>query len=53
MFVHFHGDRIVFSLGGYDKGVDVSERKQRGEIKVAQKALRDWKRQETQRRKPN
>jgi len=51
VFVHFHGDRIVLLLGGYDKGVDDSERKQRAEIKVAQKALQDWKRQETQRRK--
>jgi hypothetical protein len=40
MFVHFHGDRIVFSLGGYNKGVDDSRRKL-GEIKVAQRALRD------------
>jgi len=46
VFVHFHGDRLVLLLGGYDKGKDDSEKRQRAEIKVAQSALRAWKQKE-------
>jgi putative component of toxin-antitoxin plasmid stabilization module len=46
VFVHFHGNRIVLLLGGYDKGKDDSDKKQRAEIKVAQRALGAWRRQE-------
>ena len=43
LFVHFHGDRAVMLLGGYDKGRDDSPRRQQAEIKKARKMLTDWK----------
>lgn len=46
VFVHFHGSRIVLLLGGYDKGKDPSERRQKREIGVARKHLADWRRRQ-------
>ena len=46
VFVHFHGDRIVLLLSGYDKGGDPSERRQQREILAARRHLGAWQRQE-------
>jgi hypothetical protein len=46
VFVHFHGSRVVLLLGGYDKGKDPSERRQRREIAQARKCLADWRRRQ-------
>lgn len=48
LFVHFHGQRVILLLGGYDKGDDPSERRQQREIAAARKLLRQFK--ERQRR---
>jgi putative component of toxin-antitoxin plasmid stabilization module len=51
VFVHFHGNRIVLLLGGYDKGNDPSERRQQREIAVARKLLTQFRnRQQRDRR---
>jgi putative component of toxin-antitoxin plasmid stabilization module len=47
VFVHFHGSKIVLLLGGYDKGKDPSDRRQRREIAQARKRLADWRRRQT------
>ncbi len=46
VFVHFHGSRVVLLLGGYDKGKDPSERRQKREIGRARKYLADWQRRQ-------
>jgi len=46
VFVHFHGSKIVLLLGGYDKGRDPSDRRQRREIAQARKRLADWRRRQ-------
>lgn len=46
VFVHFHGSKIVLLLGGYDKGKDPSERRQRREIAQARNRLADWRRRQ-------
>ena len=43
MFVHFHGDKIVLLLNGYDKGRDDSRARQQREIREARKRLGDWR----------
>ena len=43
LFVHFHGDRRVLLLNGYDKGADASERRQRREISQARGLLAQFK----------
>jgi hypothetical protein len=43
VFVHFHGDRVVLLLGGYDKGDDSKERRQQREINEARKLLAEFK----------
>ena len=48
VFVHFHGDRVVLLLGGYDKGDDPKERRQQREINDARKLVAEFK--ERQRR---
>ena len=46
VFVHFHGDKVILLLSGYDKGDDPSRKKrQEREIAAARKYLRAWKRQ--------
>jgi len=42
VFCHAHGDRIILLLGAYDKGEDVSSKRQQQEIALAKKRLRDW-----------
>jgi len=39
VFVHFHGERKVLLLGGYDKGVNPSSRRQQREIAGARRRL--------------
>ncbi len=47
LFCHAYGDRIVLLLGGYDKGVDSSPKRQRKEIDVARARLADFKRRQS------
>ena len=42
-FVHFHGDRAVLLLGGYDKGRHSKSRRQQREIARARKLLSQFK----------
>lgn len=39
VFVHFHGQRVILLLHGYDKGADDSPRRQQREIAQARKRL--------------
>ena len=48
VFLHFHGQKIVLLLGGYDKGADPKERRQQREIVEARRRLGQFK--ERQRR---
>jgi hypothetical protein len=43
LFVHFHGQRVVLLLDGYDKREDSTSRRQQREIAAARKILRAWK----------
>ncbi|WP_375003279.1 hypothetical protein [Aeromicrobium sp. CTD01-1L150] len=43
LFVHFHGQKVILLLHGYDKGRDNSLRRQNKEIEVARKRLRAWR----------
>lgn len=45
IFCHAHGDKMILLLGAYDKGQDVSKKRQGEEIAIAKARLRDWKRQ--------
>jgi hypothetical protein len=49
VFVHFHGDRAILLLGGYDKGASPKERRQQREIAEARRLLAQFK--ERQRRR--
>lgn len=44
LFVHFHGQKVILLLHGYDKGSDDSPRRQNKEIAEARKRLRAWRR---------
>lgn len=48
VFVHFHGQKVVLLLGGYDKGDDPKPRRQQREIAEARRLLGQFK--ERQRR---
>lgn len=48
VFVHFHGNRVVLLIAGYDKGTDPSRKRQDSEIARARKLLTQFK--ERQRR---
>ena len=50
VFVHFHGDRVVLLLSGYDKGSDPSDRRQSTAIAKARRYLIEWRAQESRRR---
>jgi hypothetical protein len=43
VFVHFHGDRVVLLLGGYDKGRYPKSRRQQREIREARRLLAQFK----------
>jgi putative component of toxin-antitoxin plasmid stabilization module len=52
VFVHFHGEKVVLLLAGYDKGADPKERKQQREIAAARRLLAEFKaRQRRERRR--
>jgi hypothetical protein len=51
LFVHFHGDKVILLLHGYDKGGDDSPRKQNKEIQEARRRLAHWKAAEAKRAK--
>jgi putative component of toxin-antitoxin plasmid stabilization module len=51
VFVHFHGDRVVLLLAGYDKGDDPSARRQAREIARARKLLTAWRAEQLRRKK--
>jgi hypothetical protein len=44
VFVHFHGEKRVLLLGGYDKSRDPSDRRQRREIAAARRRLAEFRR---------
>jgi hypothetical protein len=48
VFVHFHGQKVILLLGGYDKGDDPKERRQQREIQSARRLLTQFR--ERQRR---
>jgi putative component of toxin-antitoxin plasmid stabilization module len=48
VFCHFHGNKVILLLGGYDKGRDPSDKRQEKEIARARKCLTAW--QEAQKR---
>ena len=50
MFVHFHGERVILLLSGYDKGDDPSDRRQEKAIARARQFLTEWRSQETRRK---
>jgi hypothetical protein len=50
IFCHAYGARIVLLLGGYDKGVAPSRRRQEREIETARKRLRSFKLRQSPRR---
>ena len=50
VFVHFHGDKVILLLSGYDKGDDPSKKRQEREIAAARKYLRVWKQQESKKK---
>ncbi|MBI2773268.1 MAG: hypothetical protein HYX56_02075 [Chloroflexi bacterium] len=43
VFVHAHGEKLLLLLGGYDKAVDPSDRRQDQEIALARKRLREYR----------
>ena len=49
LFVHFHGERVILLVHGYDKCDNPSARQQQLEIKRAGKALIEWKLAEARR----
>jgi hypothetical protein len=48
--VHFYGSKVVLLVGGYDKGADPSEQRQRREIARARKLLTQFKERQRRRR---
>jgi len=50
VFVHFHGQRVILLLAGYDKQDDSSQRRQQRAIAAARKYLTTWQEQEARRR---
>jgi len=42
-FVHFHGDKVILLLGGYDKGRSPKPKRQQREIERARKLLAQFK----------
>jgi hypothetical protein len=51
LFIHFHGNKVILLLHGYDTGDDDSPRKQNKEIQEARKRLANWKASEAERAK--
>jgi len=51
VFVHFHGDKVVLLLGGYDKGRDTKSRRQQREIAEARRLLEQFKRRRARERR--
>lgn len=51
LFVHFHGNKVILLLHGYDKGGNDSPRQQDKEIQEARKRLAHWKVAEAKRAK--
>ncbi len=51
LFIHFHGNKVILLLHGYDKGGNDSPRQQNKEIQEARKRLTHWKAAEARRAK--
>ncbi|MFT4011705.1 MAG: hypothetical protein QM655_16865 [Nocardioidaceae bacterium] len=49
VFVHFHGNKVVLLIHGYDKGSDDSPRQRNREIQQARKRLTHWRLAEAKR----
>jgi len=43
VFCHAHGKKLIFLLGGYDKGEEASRKRQQAEIELPRKCLAEWK----------
>jgi hypothetical protein len=43
---HAHGDKLILLLGAYDKGQDVSKKRQQEEIRTAKARLKMWEQQQ-------
>jgi hypothetical protein len=46
LFCHAHGDKLILLLGAYDKGQDVSKKRQQEEIRTAKARLKMWEQQQ-------
>jgi hypothetical protein len=46
LFCHAHADRLILLLGAYDKGQDVSKKRQQDEIATAKARLKMWAQQQ-------
>lgn len=51
LFIHFHGNKVILLLHGYNKGANDSPRQQNKEIQEARKRLTHWKATEARRAK--
>lgn len=51
VFVHFHGQRVILLLGGYDKSNDPSDRRQQREIATARRLLAEFQERERRARR--
>ena len=51
LFIHFHGNKVILLLHGYEKGGNDSPRQQNREIQEARKRLTRWKAVEARRAK--
>jgi hypothetical protein len=51
VFCHAYGNKVVLLLNGYDKGADPSEKRQRAEMELARKRLREFKERQARQRK--
>ena len=51
VFFHPYGDKLLLLLGGYDKGVDPSPKRQQAEIRTARSRLIAWRRVDQLKRK--
>lgn len=51
VFCHAYGDKVVLLLNGYDKGEDLSGKRQQREIRLARRRLEEFKQRQAVERK--